>query len=96
MLIVNGLKPFTFASGNGNVVEPRILGCAVPVLDTVLGHNDVACGEFTSCLAVLLILAFTFGHQQNLVAAHMFVPVIAATGFKADVCDHDVHVVFIH
>ena len=40
-LISNGFQPFRYSCGDGDVFEPAVLGGTVPVLHTVMGHDDI-------------------------------------------------------
>ena len=92
VLIIYGFEPFRFpvfpGNFNGQMLEPAVLGRAVPVLDTFGNIDDVAGMKLAGFFSPFLVPAASADADQHLSAAFtgmMDMPVIPAAGFKGDV-----------
>ena len=77
---------------NGDMAEPAVGLCAVPVLDIRRNGDDIADAQTLRGLALLLIPALAVDADEQLSAAALRVvdvPVVAAARLKGDVCKKD-------
>lgn len=94
--IADRFAPLVFAlrprNLHGDVAEPAVPLCAVPVLDIGRDRDDRTGLEADSGLPLLLIPALAGRADQELASAGrgvMDVPVVAAARLKGDVCKKD-------
>ena len=92
MIIGYRLTPFGFSffagDFDGQMLEPAVAGCAVPVLDACRDVHHVAGMQFLGFLAFLLIPATTADTDQHLAAAFgavMNVPVVPAAWLEGNI-----------